>query len=84
MKTAKYVYWLQRTVRWMLFAVIVLYGVTGYGITEYRIVEDLTLGLLSKPLAFKWHSALLIPFVALLVLHISLPSILRRLKLKRR
>ena len=60
----------KRVVHWLLLAVIVLYLITGFGITEYRIVENLTFGLLSKPLAFMIHDNLIIPFIALLGLHI--------------
>lgn len=60
----------KKIVHWLFVAVIVLYGITGYGITQYRIVEQVTLGLLTKPLAFKIHDNLLIPFLVLLALHI--------------
>jgi dolichol kinase len=60
----------RQIVHWLLLAVIVFYLVTGFGITEYRVVEHLTFGLLSKPLAFKIHDNLLIPFIILLGLHI--------------
>jgi len=60
----------RQVVHWLLLAVIVLYLLTGFGITEYRVVEHLTLGLLTKPLAFKIHDNLLIPFIVLLGLHI--------------
>ena len=60
----------KRVVHWLLLAAIVLYLVTGFGIAEYRVVESLTFGLLTKPLAFKIHNNLLIPFLVLLILHI--------------
>ena len=60
----------RQVVHWLLLAVIALYLLTGFGITEYRIVEHLTLGLLTKPLAFKIHDNLIIPFIVLLGLHI--------------
>lgn len=60
----------KRIVQWLLLAVIILYGITGFGITEYRAVELLTFGLLSKSLSFKIHNNLLIPFIVLLGLHI--------------
>jgi hypothetical protein len=47
-------------------------------------VEHLTFGLLTKSLAFKIHDALAIPFMTLLLLHILLPSVLRRFGLKQR
>jgi len=60
----------RQVVHWLLLAVIVLYLLTGFGITEYRVVEHLTFGLLTKPLAFKIHDNLIIPFIVLLGLHI--------------
>jgi len=62
----------KRIVRWLLLTTTVLYLVTGFGITQFRIVESLTFGLLTKSLAFQLHNNLWIPFVILLVLHIYL------------
>jgi dolichol kinase len=60
----------RKIVHWLFVAIIVLYGITGYGISHYQIVESVTLGLLSKPWAFRIHDNLMIPFVVLLALHI--------------
>jgi cytochrome b subunit of formate dehydrogenase len=60
----------KRAVHWLLVAVLVLYIITGFGITAYRTVEFVTLGLLTKPLAFKIHDDLIIPFIILIGLHI--------------
>ena len=60
----------RQIVHWLLLAVLVLYLLTGFGITQFRGVEHVTFGLLSKPLAFKIHDNLLIPFIILLGLHI--------------
>jgi len=60
----------KQVVHWLLLAVIVLYILTGFGITSYRAVEFMTFGLLTKPLAFKIHDNLIIPFVVLIGLHI--------------
>jgi len=68
----------KNTIIWLLGIVTVLYFVTGFGITQFRIVEGLTFGALSKALSFKIHNNLEIPFVVLLVLHISLQLILKR------
>ena len=62
----------KRIVRWLLLTTTVLYLVTGFGITQFRIVESLTFGFLTKSLAFQLHNNLWIPFVILLVLHIYL------------
>ena len=63
---------IQLVVHWLLLVFVVIYIITGFGITQFRIVEVLTFGLLSKPLSFKIHSNLIIPFIILLVLHVYL------------
>ena len=65
-----------------MMIVVILYLVTGFGITHYGIVEPLTLGLLTKNLARRIHMNLEIPFIVLLVLHIWLLPLLKRFKLK--
>jgi thiosulfate reductase cytochrome b subunit len=60
----------KQIVHWSLLAVLLLYLLTGFGITSYRAVEFITFGLLTKPLAFKIHDNLIIPFVVLIGLHI--------------
>ena len=67
-------------VRWLLLAAILLYLVSGLSITEFRAVERLTFGLLAKDTAFRLHDALLVPFIALLILHIGLPPLVRLLR----
>ena len=56
--------------KWLLLVVILAYIITGFGMTQFRIVEPLTLGLLSKNLAFKIHHTLIIPLIVLLIIHI--------------
>lgn len=46
----------RRIVRWLLAVTIIVALITGFGITEYGIVESLTFGLLTKSLAFKIHA----------------------------
>jgi thiosulfate reductase cytochrome b subunit len=60
----------KQIVHWSLLTVLVLYVVTGFGITAYRNVEFLTFGLLGKALSFKIHDDLIIPFVVLICLHV--------------
>lgn len=60
----------EKAIRWLLTIAIILYIVSGYGIIEFRTVERITFGLLSKALAFKIHTILTIPFLILLGLHI--------------
>ncbi len=67
-----------RVVHWLLMAVVVVFLATGFGISEFRTVEWLTLGLLTKQLAFRIHSELWLPLVVLLVLHVYLVFSQRR------
>ena len=72
----------RRTIHWLLTIVVIVYLITGFGITQYRIVEPLTFGLLTRSLAHRIHINLEIPFIILLVLHIWFLPLLRRFKLK--
>jgi hypothetical protein len=74
---------MKMTVHWLLTAVVIIYLITGFGITDYRIVERLTFGLLTKNLAHQIHIGLVIPFIILLILHIFLPSLLKYFKAKK-
>lgn len=68
------------TVQWLLTALVIVYLITGFGITEYRIVEPLTFGLLTKSLAQRIHISVEIPFIILLALHIWLLPLLRHVR----
>jgi cytochrome b subunit of formate dehydrogenase len=74
---------MRRTIHWLLTAVVIIYLLTGFGITEYRIFERLTFGLLTKSLAHQIHISLVIPFIILLILHIWLLPLLKYFKSKR-
>jgi thiosulfate reductase cytochrome b subunit len=67
----------KRIIRWSLVLVTITYILTGFGITEFRVVESLTFGLLTKYWAFQIHMNLEIPFIVLLVLHIFLSPAIR-------
>ena len=67
-------------VHWLLTILVIIYLVTGFGITGFRTVEALTFGLLTKNLAFKIHINLWIPFIILLGLHIFLSLLKKRRK----
>lgn len=61
--------------RWIHFAftaVTFLYVVTGMGISDYRLIEGLSLGLLTKERSHWVHGNLLQLFTVLLFLHIYL------------
>jgi hypothetical protein len=60
----------RRITQVMLLVIIILYMISGLGITQFRIVEGATFGLLGKALSFQIHNYLWLPFVVLLVLHI--------------
>ena len=66
---------IQKTIRWLLLVAVILYALTGFGITEFRTVETLTFGLLTKNLAFRIHDFLLIPFAVLLAAHIFIAPV---------
>jgi cytochrome b subunit of formate dehydrogenase len=73
----------KRSIHWILTALVIIYLITGFGITQYRIVEPLTFGLLTKSLAQKIHINIEIPFIVLLILHIWLLPLLKYFKLKK-
>lgn len=61
--------------RWVHFAftaVTFLYVVTGMGISDYRLIEGMSLGLLTKERSLWIHRNLLQLFTVLLLLHIYL------------
>ena len=60
----------KRIIHWALFTVTLIYFVTGFGISEFRTVEALSFGVLTKSLAFKMHNSLWVPFIVLMALHI--------------
>ena len=58
----------------LLMVFIVLYIITGFGITEYHIVESITFSVLSKPVSHLIHFNLIVPFIVLLIFHILLST----------
>ncbi len=60
----------RKAVHWSLLMVLVLEFVSGFGITNFRVVTPLTLGLMGKAVAFQVHSVLAAPLIILLILHI--------------
>jgi len=73
----------RRSIHWILTALVIIYLITGFGITEYRIVEPLTFGLLTKSLAQRIHMSIEIPFIVLLILHIWLLPLLKYFRSKK-
>jgi len=55
----------------LLTIVIIIFIVTGFGISHYQIIESLTGHTLSKLTSYQIHSNLIIPLLVLLVAHIT-------------
>lgn len=70
-------------IHWLLAIVAIMLVVSGLGISEFRTVGALTFGMLSKPLSFKIHTYLWIPFGVLFIFHIIYSAWLR-IKLQKR
>lgn len=64
-------------IRYTLLILTLIYLISGLGITQYQIVEPLTLGLLDRNMAFRIHDFLLAPFVALLLAHVLFGPVTR-------
>jgi hypothetical protein len=69
---------IQQAVHLLFTATTIVFLISGYGVSEYRLMELITLGLLSKPLAFRIHSSLGLPFITLLLSHIYLVQMRKR------
>jgi len=68
----------RKIIHWLLLVVTILFLITGFGISEFRVVETLTFGWLTKSWAFRMHYSLWIPFLVLLILHVCLPFVFKR------
>ena len=66
----KYENMIKKTTAYLALATVGLFILTGYGITQYRIVEAITFGILTKPLSFKLHYYLIYPLVLFLLVHL--------------
>jgi cytochrome b subunit of formate dehydrogenase len=62
----------KKLVHWLLVISVILTLLSGFGITEFRIIEQATFGLLTKPLSFMIHTYVWLFFLVLLVAHIYL------------
>jgi thiosulfate reductase cytochrome b subunit len=60
----------RKIIHWGLLVIILIFIITGLGIARYRIIETITLGLLSKPISYQIHSYLIFPLIIFLYLHI--------------
>ena len=59
-----------KIVHWGLLVIIIIFIITGLGIARYRIIDSITLGVLSKPLSYQIHTYLIFPLIIFLYLHI--------------
>jgi hypothetical protein len=57
---------------WGTLVLVLLTLLTGYGITQFRIVSPLTLGLLTKAVAQRWHAYTDLPLIVLLAVHVGI------------
>ena len=66
---------IRRVGRWFGWAALILLAftlLTGYGISQFRIVSSLTLGLLDKVSSHRWHQYTDIPLIILTLIHVSI------------
>ncbi|UCD08348.1 MAG: hypothetical protein JSU79_08300 [Dehalococcoidales bacterium] len=64
----------KKILHWSLFIAAIILLISGFGIVYFRVVETITFGLFTKPLAFKIHTITWIPFLILLGMHVMLTS----------
>jgi hypothetical protein len=56
---------------WLALVVMLLALLTGYGITQFRVVDPLTFGLLGKAVSQRWHETVAVLMAALLTVHVG-------------
>jgi uncharacterized membrane protein len=61
-----------RVFGWLAIVLLSLTLLTGYGITDYRVVTPLTFGVLNKAVAQRLHPFTEVPLVLLLLAHIGI------------
>lgn len=71
---------LKKVVHWLLFLVVALILLSGFGIVDYQVVQTITFGILDKATAFQLHINLWGVFIALLALHVILTTQTRAAK----
>ncbi len=57
---------------WVAFVLLLLTLLTGYGISQFRIVTGLTLGVLSKAVSQRWHHYTDVPLLIFVLLHVAI------------
>jgi hypothetical protein len=57
---------------WMALALLALTLLTGYGISQFRIVDRLTFGLLNKAVAYRLHHYTDVPIIVFALTHVAI------------
>jgi hypothetical protein len=68
---------------WAAMALLIFTALTGYGISEFRIVSSLTFGLLNKVVSHRLHHYTEVPMLVLLIAHVGI-AVWGRLPSKRK
>jgi thiosulfate reductase cytochrome b subunit len=66
---------IRRIGRWCGWAALILLAftmITGYGISEFRVVGTLTFGLLGKASSHRWHHYTDAPLVVFILVHVTI------------
>jgi uncharacterized membrane protein len=61
-----------RVCGWVTMALALVTLLTGYGITQYRIVDPLTFGILNKAMAQRLHAYTDVPFLIFMLSHVGI------------
>jgi cytochrome b subunit of formate dehydrogenase len=77
-KRSNTIRWIGRLCGWGALILLVITILTGYGITEWRILEPLTFGLIGKASAQRLHPYTEVPMVLLLAVHVAIAKWPRR------
>jgi hypothetical protein len=72
LRNKKHIRAIGRICGWFAMGLVLLTLLTGYGITEFRIVSPLTLGLITKAVAQRWHAYTDLPLVFFLAFHVGI------------
>ncbi len=67
---------LKKTVHLILIILVAMVIVSGLGISYYQIINTITIGFLSKDLAFRIHTLIFVPFLIVLLIHSFMSRIL--------
>ncbi|MGA3056691.1 MAG: hypothetical protein ABSE70_01445 [Candidatus Limnocylindrales bacterium] len=57
---------------WLSLALVLLTTLTGYGITQFRVVDPLTAGLVGKAVSQRWHESVGLLVLAALAVHVGI------------